>query len=66
MKDFEPVAYGAIMGDTENMQHKKPFEIADVDNNAMKLEVILKLRQIKTKRNYAFCTSFAVYHALIF
>lgn len=40
MKDFESVALHTAAGETVNVQHKKPFDIADVDNNAMKLEVI--------------------------
>lgn len=42
MKDFELVALQtATTGDTVNVQHKKPFDIADVDsNNAMKIEVL--------------------------
>lgn len=40
MKDFESVALHTATGETVNVQHKKPFDIADVDNNAMKLEVI--------------------------
>lgn len=46
MKDFESGALHstttatAAMGDAVNVQHKKPFDIADVDSNEMKLEVI--------------------------
>lgn len=36
MKDFD-LQTGVS---TVNVQHKKPFDIADVDNNAMKFEVI--------------------------
>lgn len=42
MKDFESVALHTATGDAVNVQHKKPFDIADVDNNEMKLEVITK------------------------
>lgn len=44
MKDFESVALHSATGDAVNVQHKKPFDIADVDNNEMKLEVIANLR----------------------
>lgn len=40
MKDYESLALHTATADTVNVQHKKPFDIADVDNNAMKLEVI--------------------------
>lgn len=42
MKDFESVALHTATDDPVNVQHKKPFDIADVDNNEMKLEVIAK------------------------
>lgn len=41
MKDFESVALHTATGDSVNVQQKKPFGIADVDNNEMKLEVII-------------------------
>lgn len=47
MKDFEAGALHstatttAAMGDAVNVQHKKSFDIADVDSNEMKLEVIM-------------------------
>lgn len=41
MKDFESVALHTATGDAVNVQQKKPFDIADVDNNEMKLEVII-------------------------
>lgn len=48
MKDFESVALAT--GDSVNVQHKKPFDIADVDNNAMRLEVIRQFYGLKNKR----------------
>lgn len=46
MRDFESVALHSATGNSVNVQHKKPFDIADVDNNEMKLEVIANLRLI--------------------
>lgn len=41
MKDFDSIALHTAIGDSVNVQHKKPFDIADVDNDEMKLEVNL-------------------------
>lgn len=54
MKDFESVASHsttatAAIGDTVNVQHKKSFDIADVDSNEMKLEVIMNALPAKFK-----------------
>lgn len=54
MKDYESVALHTATGEAVNVQHKKPFDIADVDNNAMKLEVNTNL--LKTKSGY--CDAF--------
>lgn len=43
MKDLHSTPATAAMGDAVNVQHKKSFDIADVDTNEMKLEVIIRL-----------------------
>lgn len=58
MKDFDSVALHstttttttAAMGDAVNVQHKKSFDIADVVNNEMKLEVIINCSSRQRKR----------------
>lgn len=51
MKDFEAGASAtAAMGDAVNVQHKKSFDIADVDSNEMKLEVIMNALAEQTKQ----------------
>lgn len=48
MKDFDCVAVSTAAPDLVNVQQKKRFDIADVDNNDIKLEVNqLKYDQIK-------------------
>lgn len=48
MKDFDCAAVNTALNELMNVQHKKQFDIADVDNIDVKLEVkqksILKLR----------------------
>lgn len=66
MKDFDSVAMHTATGDTVNVQHKKPFDIADVDNNEMKLEVIFSMHGYKKRLThiciYIVCALFHCIH----